>query len=168
MKIGLLCDVLVTLAVGGGTTVWAVRSPESDLRFVAVAAWLFLAAAWIFVLLVSRGLWAPSAIDTAAFVDLSIKRCRKALMTVWFAVALFLAEIVFGMTWAYQHSVSSETPLLSWLLFSSLRVDIVWAMTLTFFVGAIVYSRKKKTELARLLALKVEFGLSDTKKKGST
>jgi hypothetical protein len=156
MKIGLVGDTLVTLVMGGGTTVWAMRSPDSDVVLVAVATWLFLAAAWVFVLMANRGLWGPSGMDSAAFVDLSLRRCRSALMATWFASALFVCEVAFGLWWAYQHSIQGRMPVLNWLLFGSLRVDIVWVFTVIFFGAVAWYRRKKRSELSRLLQMRTE------------
>ncbi len=156
MRIGLICDTLVTIVMGGGTTVLALRSPESDFVLVAVATWLFLAVAWAVVLTANRGLWAPSAIDTATFVELSVRRCRSVLTTIWFAAGLFLCEVVFGLGWAYNHAIKGHATWWSWLFFSSLRIDIVWVCTLAFFVAIVWYRRKKRAELACLLELRRE------------
>jgi len=154
MKIGLIGDCVVTFVMGGGTTLWAVRSPGTGMGLVAAATWFFLAVAWTFALVSKRGLWAPSAIDTASFVDLSIRRCRAGLATTWFGAGLFAAEVTFGLGWAYRHSIQDSEPLLRWLWFSSLRIDIVWICTLAFFSAIAWYRRKKKVELSSLLALR--------------
>jgi len=158
MKVGLAGDVLVTLVIGGGTSVWAWRDHDANLVPVAIAAWVFLVLAWVFVLLANRGLWSPSATDAVSFVDLSIRRCRSALATIWFAAALFLAEIVFGLTWSYLHLAQPRAELVAWLLFSSYRIDIVWGITVAFFIGVVWYRRKKSAELVRLLAFANEIG----------
>ena len=156
MKIGVISDLLVTIVMGGGTSAWALRSPESDVVLVAAATWLFLAVAWAFVLTANRGLWAPSALDTAAYLDLSVRRCRSALTTTWFAAGLFLCEVGFGLGWVYSRSAKGQTPLLSWLLFSSPRIDFVWICTVAFFGAVMWYRGKKRAELARLLVLRKE------------
>lgn len=158
MKIGLLADTLVTIVMGGGTTALALRSTDRSVAWVAVATWLFLAAAWAFVLTVNRRLWAPSALDTAAFVDLSVRRCQSALTTTWFAAGLFVSEVAFGLGWAYQHSVHGHTTLWNWLLFSSLRIDIVWICTVAFFGAMVWYRRRKRAQLVSLLKLREEIG----------
>jgi hypothetical protein len=156
MKIGLIADTLVTVVMGGGTTLWALRFPGTDLGQVAAATWFFLAAAWLFAFITKRGLWAPSAIDTASFVDLSIRRCRASLAATWFGAGLFVSEVAFGLGWVYKHSIQAPQPLWRWLLFSSLRIDIVWICTLAFFSAIVWYRRKKKVELTRLLTLRSE------------
>ena len=155
MKIGLIADTVVTVVMGGGTTLWALRSPGTGRGLVAAATWFFLAVAWTFALVSKRGLWAPSAIDTASFVDLSIRRCRAALAATWFGAGLFVSEVAFGLGWIYRHSDEPQ-PLLTWLWFSSLRIDIVWICTLAFFGAIVWYRRKKKLELTSLLTLRSE------------
>jgi hypothetical protein len=155
MRIGLLGDVAVTLVIGGGSIAWAMRAGNAEFVPVAIAAWVFLASAWIFVLMANRGLWSPSAMESSAFIDLSIRRCRRTLATLWFAVALFFAEVTFGLGWAYLHSVDGgRVSLTAWLLFSSLRVDVVWLVTALFLGGVVWYRRRKQDELARLLELR--------------
>jgi hypothetical protein len=153
MKIGLAGDILVTIVIGGGSTAWALLSGQKDAGYVAFGTWMFIAAAWMFVLMVNRGLWSPSAMDAAAFMDLSIRRCQASLAATWFAAALFVAEIVFGLSWAYTHADLHES-FGKWLLFSSLRIDAVWISTLAFVVGLVWFRNKKKRELARLLDLR--------------
>jgi hypothetical protein len=153
MKVGIAGDIFVTVVIGGGTIVWALRSAEKSVWWVALATWIFLAIAWSFVLIANRGLWAPSAMDTASFMDISIRRCQASLAATWFAAVLFVTEIVFGLTWAYTHADLHES-VGKWLLFSSLRIDIVWFATLAFAVGLVWFRNKKKGQLARLLSLR--------------
>ena len=155
MRITLIADIVVTVAMGGGWTLWAFLSKDPGLALVAVAVWIFLAAAWIFVLRVNRGLWRPSAMDATTFVDLSVKRCEGALKAVWFAGILFVAEIAFDLTWIYVR-LSMKQSWWRWLLFGSLRTDIVWIGTVVFFSGLVWYRTRKSRELDRLLRLREE------------
>jgi len=153
MKIGLAGDIVVTVVIGGGSIAWALLSGQKDAGYVAFGTWMFIAAAWMFVLMINRGLWAPSAMDAATFIDLSIRRCKASLASTWFAAMLFVAEIVFGLSWAYRHADLHE-PVWKWLLFRSARIDFVWLATLGFVVGLFWFRSKKKRELARLLSLR--------------
>ncbi|MGO8795173.1 MAG: hypothetical protein ACLQLC_10150 [Candidatus Sulfotelmatobacter sp.] len=163
MRTALICDTLVTVVMGGGATLWAARSSMQGTALVAIATWIFLAAAWAFVLITNRGLWAPSALDATSFLDLSIRRCRGALAATWFAGGLFMSEIAFGLSWAYIHSVAPRPPLFRWLWFGSARIDIVWLCTLTFFAAMVWYRRKKQAELVRLIGLRDEMDLTAVK-----
>jgi hypothetical protein len=50
---------------------------------------------------------------------------------------------------------------MGWLLFGSLRVDIVWMATAVFVSALIWYRRKKQMELARLLDLREQMAGSN-------
>ena len=153
MRIAVVGDILVTVTIGGGVIAYAVRSTQPDAVLLAIATWLFLAAAWSFSLTVNRGAWSPASMDMAAFLDLSVRRCRGRLTAVRFAAVLFVTEIVFCLDWIYNHSYRQQMPLLRWLLFSSASIDIVWLITLGFFAGLVWYRRRKRAELINLLDL---------------
>lgn len=155
MWIALICNIVVTVVMGGGWTAWALLSNDSGAAQVAVAVWIFLAAAWIFVLRVNRGLWRPSAMDAAAFVDLSVKRCEAALKAVWFAGILFVAELAFDLSWIYVR-LNMQQSWWRWLLFGSVRTDIVWIGTVVFFSLLVWYRFRKRRELDRLLQMREE------------
>src|SRR5450631_2864734 len=82
-------DILVTIVIGGGVTGWAVFSRQSNVIVLAAATWLFVVVAWAFGIINRAKNWAPSAADTAAFLDLSIRRCRASISMVYFGVALW-------------------------------------------------------------------------------
>ena len=155
MKIALITDIVVTVVIGGGSTAWAVLSKDSGVALVAVAAWIFVIAAWVFVLRVNRGLWRPSAMDAATFVDLSVKRCEGALKAVLFAGILFVAEIAFDLSWIYVR-LNMQQSWWRWVLFGSVRTDIVWIGTVVFFSGLVWYRARKRRELDRLLQMREE------------
>ena len=156
MRVALGCDVLVTVVMGGGITGWALMRHDEHLFPVAMATWTFLAIAWIFVLTANRGLWTPSSLDAATFVDLAVRRCRSALAATWFAGGLFFAEVAFGLGWVYEHSPKGQSGLLLWLLFGSIRVDVVWVVTIVFIAGLLWYRKKKRSELRVLLRVREE------------
>jgi hypothetical protein len=142
MRIALIADILVTIVMGGGAIAYAAYAQQADTVLLAAVTWLFLACAWTFVLTMSRGTWSPSALDTAAFVDVSVRRCRSALVAVWFAAGLFLCELLFCVGWIYARSPEQRVPV--W----------VWLATVVFFGFLVWYRRKKSTELAYLLSLR--------------
>lgn len=151
LKIGIAGDVLVTVVIGGGVLALAARSPEPDMRLLAAATWSFIAVAWAFRLTITRGLWSPAALDTAAFLDLSIRRCRAQLRATAFGAGLFVCEIAFCMGWIYRHS-AIRTPLVEWL-FGSAVIGFVWLFTGLFFVFVAWYRRKKRAEMGWLAGI---------------
>jgi hypothetical protein len=153
MRIGLIAPILVTLTIGGWTAGWAIRAPQPNIILLAVWTWILIAAAWTFGLKVNRGNWSPSAEDGAAFVALSLRRCRANLLAVRFAAIFFLVQVAFMLGWEYNNSPAQGTPLLAWLFFSSVPIDAVWLCTLAFFGFLIWYRRRKLSELAYFLSL---------------
>jgi hypothetical protein len=162
MKIALIADVLVTITIGGATAGWAIRSPQRENVLLAVATWVFIAIAWTFSLTRNRGNWAPSARDTAAFVDLSLRRCRAKLAAVWFAAGLFVVQIVFVLAWVYRNSPAHRQPLSTWLFFGSPPIDVVWICTLGFFGFLVWYRRRKRAEWASLISLRERLAAPET------
>jgi len=153
MKLALVGDLLVTVVIGGGVLWLAAQSQETDMFVLAGMTWVFIAAAWAFALWVNHRNWSPSELDTAAFVDLSIRRCRGRLAAVRFGVVLFVTEIVFCLAWIYQHDPQGHRALLPWLLFGSIEIDIAWFFTAVFTGFVLWYRRKKRAELEYLLGL---------------
>ena len=153
MKIALFGDILATITIGGSTAAWAVRSPQAEIILLAAVTWLYIAAAWAFSLAVNRGNWTPSAENTAAFTDISVRRCKSKLAASRFAAGLFVFQIVFVLSWVYRNSPAHLAPVGNWLFFGSIPIDIVWVCTAVFFGFLVWYRRRKRAELAWLLAL---------------
>ncbi len=154
MRVGLVLDILVTVVIGGGATALAVRTPRTDMIVLAVATWGFIAAAWAFVRAAYRGLWSPGAPDTSAFLDLAIRRCRARLMGLKFGAGLFVSEIIFCLAWLYHGSRAPRKPLFTWLFFHSAALDVIWLLSLVFFLLLLWYRRRKQAELACLLEMR--------------
>jgi hypothetical protein len=152
MRLGVLADALVTVTMGGGTTAWAVLSPQPDVILLAAATWVFIAIAWVFAVTVNRGRWAPAALDTNAFLDLSISRCRARLATSTFGSWLAVVEIAFSLAWVYHHAKPRQG-VLAWLFFGSVPIDIVWLLAVVFLLLLFFYRGKKRAELEYLLQL---------------
>jgi hypothetical protein len=153
MRLMIAGDVMVTVVIGGGTIGLAWRAPQADMVLLAAATWLFIAAAWAFRLMLNRGLWSPGEVDTAAFVELLIRRCRAKLAGTVFGGVLYICEIVFCLGWIYAHS-AAHTPLLAWLFFSSVFIDLVWVFSAAFFGFLVWYQRKNRGELEWLMKLR--------------
>jgi hypothetical protein len=148
-------DILVTACIGGATASWAFADSQPDIIVLAVATWFFIVSAWIFGLLNRRGNWSPSNVDTASFIDLSIRRARASLAAARFGALLFVVEIAFCLAWLYRHEATGQSPS-SWLLFGSVAADVAWAASGLFAVFLFRFQQKKRSELARLLALREE------------
>jgi hypothetical protein len=151
LKIGIAGDILVTAVIGGGVMALAARSQQRDMPLLVAATWSFIAIAWVFRLTITRGLWSPAAIDTAAFVDLSVGRCRAHLRATLFGAGLYVCEMAFCLGWLYRHS-APRRPRLAWL-FGTPFNGFVWLFSLALFGSLAWYRRKKRAELAWLATL---------------
>jgi hypothetical protein len=143
MRIMLMADILVTLVIGGGTVVLAMRNPRIETAILAAATWLFITAAWIFGLSNRKDAWSPAASTTAAFLDLSLRRCRGNLRATTFGAILYFVEMAFCLSWVYHESG----------FLSSTLIILIALITLTFAALLLIYKKKKRADLAYLLNL---------------
>jgi hypothetical protein len=152
----LAADILVTLVIGGGTIVFAARSPRTATLLLAVATWLFIAAAWIFGLSNRKNAWSPAASTTSAFLEVSIRRSRGSLRAVTFGAILYIVEMAFCLSWVF-HELSEPLP----VFLTSTTLIAIYVFTLLFAAVLIWYRKKKSTDLAYLLNLQRELEQSE-------
>ncbi|HEX3745043.1 MAG TPA: hypothetical protein VHW09_13965 [Bryobacteraceae bacterium] len=140
MRLMLAAEVLVTVTIGGGSIVWAVLDPRTEMYVLALAVWIFLAAAWAFAIVTRRGTWSAAAPTTADYIDLSIRRCRGKLAAARFGLVLYFAEMAFCLTWLYRDP-ARRVPA---------PAVIFGVATPLFLAGLARYRRRTRAELARL------------------
>ncbi len=143
MRLMLGLEVLVTVTVGGGYTLWAATVPSAEMLVLAADVWLLIAAAWTVAFITRRRTWSPAAMTTADFVDLSIRRCRGKLASLRFSIWLYFAQMAFSLAWLYRVP-ARRTPM---------PAIIYGVVTPIFLVGVARYRRKTRAELDRLLDL---------------
>jgi hypothetical protein len=149
MKIGLIAPILVTIGVGGGFTALALTS-ASPVNVVLVAeVWFFIAVAWAGCLWLARGTWRPLGETTAAFADISIRRCRSNVRTASFGVWLYLFQLAFTVLW-HLNSLSVE---LTVLLTTWPVVLIGWLGLPAIFAWRFWFVRRQRAKLEHLLDL---------------
>jgi len=141
MRVTLALELLVTVTIGGGSTLWAAVEPSTEMLVLAVAVWLFLAAAWSIAFVTRRGTWSPAALTTADFVDLSIRRCRGKLAATRFGIGLYFAEMAFCLTWLYRDP-ARRVPA---------PAIIFGVVTPVFLIGVARFRRKVQAEIESLL-----------------
>jgi hypothetical protein len=94
----MIAPILVTIGIGGWIALRALRSGQVTDAVLAVEGWLFIAVVWAGCLWIGRGTWRPLSDTTAAFVDVSIRRCeanlRGALFGAWLYVLQLLAIVL--------------------------------------------------------------------------
>jgi len=144
MRLLLALEVLITVVLGGGSTLWAALDRRTEMVVLSAAVWLFFAAAWTFAAINRRGTWLPVAVSTAEFLDLSIRRCQRRLASSAFGAGLYFAEMAFCLTWLYWDPARREP----------LPAIIFGVATPIFVVGLVQYRRKTRAELEKLLELR--------------
>jgi heme A synthase len=143
MRIMVIADILVTLVIGGGTLVFALRDPRPATAILAAATWLFIAAAWIFALSNAKNAWSPSASTTSAFLDISIRRSRANLRALTFGAILYVVEMAFCLSWVHRESGY-------WSRSLTIAITLI---TLILAALLIVFRKKKRADLSYLLQL---------------
>jgi hypothetical protein len=95
LKVSLIAPILVTLVIGGGMTLRALRSEQPLDVLFAIETWVFIVVTWVGCLWIASGTWRPLADTTAAFVDVSIRRREANVRGAIFGVCLYVGQLVF-------------------------------------------------------------------------
>jgi hypothetical protein len=101
MRLNWILQILPGL-VGVGTIIFAFNMPTLPRILLAIGTWIFILIGWRFMIENLRGVWAPTAETTAAYVELSIERCRRKLKDFRFGNVLSVLLTAFVMIVLYQ------------------------------------------------------------------
>ena len=146
----LLPPALVTVVIGGGRAARAVATGTvADIAY-AVETWLFIAATWAGALWISRGYWQPLGQTTAAFVEISIRRCRAVINAMRLGVALYAVQLAATLALHGHFSAAGWAVLLT----SLPMIVIGWLGVPLALLVALLVVRRKAKELAGLLELR--------------
>jgi hypothetical protein len=88
--------------IGVGIAIAAVIMQTVTWILLAVGTWFFIFIGWRFMLENQRGVWAPASETTAAYVELSIERCRRALHNIRFGNVMLWLLTAFVLIADYQ------------------------------------------------------------------
>jgi hypothetical protein len=142
--------VSVTVAIGGAMIAWAIASPGVESIALAIESWLFIAIVWAGAIWIDRGTWTPLGNTTAAFIDISIRRCRSDIAGLRFGVILYLVQFVAILVMKYYVSSLGLLELVTaWPV-----VVVGWIGFPVLLVFAFWYGRRKASQLRQLLALR--------------
>ena len=149
LKIGLIAPILVTIGIGGGFSTWALTSASPADLVLGAEVWVFILVTWAGSLWLARGTWRPLAETTAAFIDVSIRRCRSNLTAASFGAWLYVCQLLFMVLWKFFSSSIEFTVLLTaWPV-----ILLGWVGLPVFFALRYWFMRRQRAELARLLEL---------------
>lgn len=146
-------EVIVTIVFGGSSVAWVVLSHRIDALVLAIGIWVFIAVAWAISFLLRRDAWAAAALSTAAFLDLSILRCRRRREAVIAQSVLYAMILVFDLAWIYfgraEHASESAVSFLT-----SSGVAWIWLVTAVLAVAAVGQRQTLARELEMLTNLR--------------
>jgi hypothetical protein len=154
-RLSFAASVAVTILIGGGTTLWATVSGESEVMVLLAAVWAFIVITWVTSIQLDRrrGPSKPIADTTAAFLDFSILSCRARHQGITASAALCAGFFVFMLAWKYRE-LSEEMPLEVWTYLTSGRVITLGAITAALAVLALYQRRRLGRELRNLVILR--------------
>jgi hypothetical protein len=162
-RIGLLANVL-PLLIAIATSVGAFNNPNPLSILFACGLWVFIFMGWLFGIRNSKGTWAPAAQTTAAYVELSIARCRSYLNSFRFTVVMSILLTVFVLVGMFE-MMSGTGRLQTKASYEAVALSFLWTIAVMSFVVFLLdrKRRKIKIELAYLLDLqhKLENGQSN-------
>ena len=147
--------LILPLSILLATTVGAVIHPTPINIILTIGMWLFTLIIGAYDTRKRKKLWAPAAETTAAYVELSIERCRhqsEQLRVVKVAIPLMTAFILFALYRIFVESGKFESPTAYWIMIASLA----WSSCPIWFVFIVMgrAERKARAELEYLLNLK--------------
>jgi hypothetical protein len=156
MRRGLMWEIAITIAFGGGSLLWAIVSARAEALVLAVAIWAFIAIAWTASMLLRRDVWEPATNTTAAFLSVSILRCERSLQAIVLQAVLYVAILSFDLVWLYWYL--QETDVWTFLtrplvLFVAVIITPVLAAVALWYRGRLRRELENLRRLATSLTL---------------
>jgi hypothetical protein len=149
LKLGLIVPILVTLGIGGWV-ILRLRTGQPLDVLLAVETWAFIVVVWAVSFWIARGTWRPFADTTAAFVDLSIRRCEANLRGATFGAWLYVFQLVFLVV-----AIGAASPVgIVGGLKSSVVIVLGWLGVPTVLAGLHWFRRRQRADLEHLRDLK--------------
>jgi len=153
MRREMAVEIAVTVLFGGGSMAWALLSRRTDVLVLTIGIWAFIAIAWAISFLLRRDAWAPAASTTAAFLDLSILRCRRRREAIVAQGVLYAMILTFDLAWIYlrepERASEGVVPFLT-----SGALPWVWGVTVVLGAAALKQRQRLARELEALTKLR--------------
>jgi hypothetical protein len=153
-------EIAVTLIIGGGAAGWALVSQRPMTLALAIGVWFFIAITWVTSIGLRRDILAPSAETTTAFLDLSIRRCRRRLQGLAAQGLLFVGILAFDLVWIYHYQAETR-PVGPWAFLTSGTMLVIWAVLAVPVAVGVWYRRRLRNELHNLLSLQRQLDESE-------
>ena len=162
MRLNWISQILPGL-IGVGTIVGAVVTRDLSWILLAAGTWVFILIGWYSLVQNYKGVWEPSAATTAAYLELSIERCRRRLNDIRFTNIMMwlLTAFVFFSDYQILKGAGSLTTTSDFLIvaaafaFATVIVSIV-------FIFHLRKRRRTNTELEYLLNLRAKLEMDSS------
>ncbi|MFO1504299.1 MAG: hypothetical protein U1F39_10865 [Steroidobacteraceae bacterium] len=143
-----------TLLVLGFTLLRAMRSDEPNTWVSVVFVTCFAVLVWLVAMVLSRGTWRPRDDSIAAYIDLSIHRCRSVIVAAPVGIVLYVAGLIGSLAWR-QRLLGVE-----WqqLLQAPEMILAGWIGAPAYAIGMLINARVQRRRLAFLEKLRRELG----------
>lgn len=156
-RMGIYLEVLVTVVMGGGATVWALRAHQTPVTLLAIWVWISLAVAWLFRFISDWNDFTGAAVETGSYLATLLRRLRSSLRAAEFGGVLFFVQLMVTSTWVFRElNRLGHVSVSEYLL---LPANLVFAVgTVGFVVWLVRYRRRLHREIAELERMRVELG----------
>jgi hypothetical protein len=152
--------IAVTAVMGGGAAGWAIVSQRPIAVALAIGVWFFIAVAWVASIGLSRDILRPSAATTAAFLDLSIRRCKRRLQALVAQALLYVTIVTFDLAWIYRYQGETR-PMDPKAFLTSGVMLVMWAALAVPVAIGVWYRSRLRNELKNLLSLRKQHDESE-------
>ena len=144
-------SIAVTVIMGGGAAGWALVSQRPIAVALAIGVWFFIAIAWVISIGLTRDILTPSADTTTAFLDLSIRRCRRRLQGLVAQGLLYVVIVAFDLVWVYHYQIETR-PMDPQAFLTSGPMLVIWAVLAVPVAIGVWYRGRLRNELQNLLS----------------
>jgi uncharacterized membrane protein YsdA (DUF1294 family) len=144
-RLGLFAHVL-PLSIAIVATVGAFTNPNPLSILIASGFWFFILVTWVFSIRNSKGTWAPAAQTTAAYVELSIARCRSYIRSFRLTVIVSILVTVFVLVAVYE-GLSSAGRLQTRESYEAVAFNFLWTISVMSFVVFVLDRKRRKTKI---------------------
>lgn len=154
-RLVLYAEVLVTVTMGGGATLWAIRSHETSGTLLAVWVWMSLAATWLFRFFNDWTDFTGATVATESYLPVLLRRLRSNLRASGFGGILFFVQLFVTSGWVFR-ALNQQSPI-TLNDFLQLPANIVFELgTVAFVLWLVHHRRRLRRKIADLEKLRAE------------
>jgi hypothetical protein len=148
----LRCGLRCRSFVANRRNVLSYSASRTTVASLTYRVWLLILVAWTVGLWLGRGNWQAETQSTAAFVRVSVSRCRSRLVAICFAAVFYAVELIFVIAWKqYYFPVDLQA-----VLASPVVIMFIAVVTPIFFSCLAVCFGRTRMRLRYLLEVQRE------------